>query len=385
MFDRPTTESPINDRILGTDYRGTSRTTSTLGLDTVPDSEGVSLKVTLSGQVVSDSRGFGQGAVIYSRGTTTIDASKILSWRQGSLQLLPAEAFARTDSQIQRVSAGGRIRSRAARQEAQARRPATEQEVSRRIAAAFGEQLDRQVADMVQQRRESLIRRVWLPLMTRDALPRWIAGHSDSDAIDLIWLAANSRQLSTSDVPPPLPAEEQSSDVVLRVHESCLQNFVASAGVGQRWSLDKLDESLRNGLGWSLDGLSTDPEERPWTIEFADRLPLQVRFSGGAVVLQIQAHSFTVGETEYPAAVIRARYVLTPGMDFAQREGDLQITLPAPGDEQGPRLGVRQQVFRSLLRRRFGRLLAEQLHWPRVRVARALGPGQAPPACPARG
>jgi hypothetical protein len=158
--------------------------------------------------------------------------------------------------------------------------------------------------------------------------------------------------------PATLPAPPNTA-IGVRLHDGFVNDALLAAF--PTGTISGADLEKKAGPFLKLLGVSPqpDPDQAPWTITFAKKDPLRVKFANGQMILVLRGEEFTSADKEVPGMNITVRYTLrdTPEGVRAMREKDLEIYPPGFVPGSGERLSARQLAARTMLRRRFGRLL----------------------------
>jgi hypothetical protein len=158
--------------------------------------------------------------------------------------------------------------------------------------------------------------------------------------------------------PATLPAPPNTA-IGVRLHDGFVNEALMAAFPSGTISGADLEKSARPFLKLLGVSLQPDPDQAPWTITFAKVNRLGVKFANGQMILILRGEEFTSADKEVPAMDITARYTLqhTPEGVRAIRDKALEIYPPGfvPGSGEG--LSARQLAARTMLKRRFGRLL----------------------------
>jgi hypothetical protein len=189
---------------------------------------------------------------------------------------------------------------------------------------------------------------------------------TDSRA-SLSLLVANSGQLSTTTRPSEVISQGADGDVVCQMHESLINNLADAYLGGRRLSDVEIGEMIKELFGRIPDGFQQQDGQETWTIGFDMDAPCVVRFGKDTLTFEIRATDMLVGETAYPGAEISAHYELNPHAAtlVGKRSGRLQVSVRDVANAK-IQLGVRQQVFRSMVRRRFDRILPTEISWKQL-------------------
>jgi len=350
---------PFVEVIRGTTYRGENRTVARTELGLVPDASRVAADLTFAARIESQSRGSNSGVTIWSRGTTHVSGHKLLSFSRDGFHLYPAIAEATAQSTITGIDTGRRRRGdQAARQEVYAGKAGTDYEVARRAENAFRTLVDRETAREIGPLQRQYLEEVRQPLLEAHAMPEEVRFHTTQNYAHLAITNAQDRSLGSVGRPPALASR---GDVLVRAHESFFNAFLTELTAGETFHEQKLEERLTDLFGKVPAGLKIADSERLWAVSFVEEAPLSVHFVDSAMHITLRARGFTVGDKSYPGMQITAEYQLdkTPAGLQGRRTERLDIVpLDFTEDEN---LGVRQQVFRSMLRKRFDPIFSETL------------------------
>jgi hypothetical protein len=153
----------------------------------------------------------------------------------------------------------------------------------------------------------------------------------------------------------------------LDVHESAVNNLAAGMLAGQTVREDHLAERMAELFGWQPEGLRPSDPEKLWSVQFHQEQPLAVEFHEGVVTVTLQTAGFTAGEQAIPGMRLQVAYRLSVDESglTGSRLGRIEITrLDAWNDSD--KVGVRYQVFRSMLRRRFERVFPAEFALARL-------------------
>lgn len=362
-LDRPVEDvAPVVDVILGTQIQGTGRTEGVIKSSLLPNPQAVEILLHFTGTTFSTTVGYHGPAQIYTTGQTTLQAEKKLWISSEGLQTAPSVAQAQTQTTIDGIGLvrGGRLVQRIAWKRTCQTKPQAEW-----LAARHGEQrlqcrLDEQVEDQIADANLRLAKRLRQPLEERRLWPAQVHLCSTDQAIEFVMLEARPEQLAAVAEPPPVPGEV---DLVLRVHETMVNNSTASALSGMILTDEHFQQvGQEEGLiGQLFKELPTEREGEPWALYFAHGQPVLVRFRDGKFTVTIHGRAFRRGGTSYPGMDITAEYRIEKGGQGhrAVREGALRIF--PPDFEPGRQFSVQEQVLRDLLQRRFEKIFPPEM------------------------
>jgi len=353
---------PVVDVILGTNIRGTQHTTGELTVELIPRDTFAEISTVFRGTIHSDTVGSNGPARITSEGVTRVASRKSLRVDAEHVWTLPTKSRAITSTTIKSVRTvrGGPGIQQTARDRAYSQKSQAEQIAARhaeqRINERLDEEADKQTAKLAKDFQEKFRK----PLLERKLFPEQLRFHSTTAAVHATALHGGVAGLGASGPPPAL---EGDYDLIVRLHESAVNNLMAAAWAGMIVEEEafraRITELLESTPAW----LEPDEEAQPWTITFARREPISVTFADGGFTVTISGRTYTRGENSYPGMNVKAAYkIQRAGEGFtAVRQGGLEILPPGFASEQGKQLSARQQVLRSLLEKRFGKIFQEQL------------------------
>lgn len=354
------TSVEVDDFILGMHYLGTSLAVGGLQLKLMPDNRRIAMDFVYQSQVDSTTSGFNDKVTLRSYSKTATYGRKRLFFDKGGFQIEPAFAQATNRSEINSVRPRRLLGRRRVEREVYQRRSVTEQVVVKRAERYVREELDKETVLAVEPLQRWYRQNVFIPFVQAGNFPEKFQGSSLQDSIFLTITQATPFQLAAPTSPPEL---ENEGDLSLRFHVSLINNLAASLLAGQTIVEARLADGLQKRFGWVPKGLQVADRRRAWTMTFQQENPLTMEIGEGSFVVRLRADRFTVGDTQYPGMRVSAAYGLT-GRDLGmvvRRQGRLRIVPTDFNPEIGERLGVRQQVFVSMLRKRFDRIFPDVL------------------------
>lgn len=102
-------------------------------------------------------------------------------------------------------------------------------------------------------------------------------------------------------------------------------------------------------------------EEEPLVITMAKKDPLTLAIEGNTFVVTMRGESYKVGKNLYAGMNVTAHYKTERKGEELHLVRDQELEVLPPDFKPGDTLGARQQVLRTILRRRLGRLLAADI------------------------
>ena len=356
---------PVTDTILGTRIRGQGHTTGTMELRLIPTEDHAVVELTTDGNVVSQNVGRNGPAVIRSTGRTSFQATQIVELADDGFRAQPAKVSARTGSDLHSVSkAGGGIGRRVVASQGMSRAREKQGQANAISADHAEDRIARRMNDEVSDR----LNDAWqnyqdnyrLPLVRRGALPDEIRFTSTEDAIALEVIQAQRAQLGAPGEPAPSPDDK---DMVLRVHESGVNNYLAAILGGATISQSDADadthadvnlpEFIKTAWKKRMDDKAEDAGDgdfEPWSLTFRRDRPMTAAFQDGKVALTIHLAHLESGDDQFDRWDVTGSFTpeLTDGGVTLRREGEL-VVFPTDFDPQRGSLSSRQAALRRNL------------------------------------
>lgn len=374
-IEQPVDEvSPVEDWILGTRIHGTARMTGHTSLVLEDDPQAARLRILLTGTAYSNNVGYNGPVTIYSRGTTSVSASKAIQVSAEGLCEMPTQACCATRTTIDDLCARcGMIErmawKRAGRQQGQA-----EAIASQHAAARVAGQMDRQASAMLAEPQQRYLEKFRDPLRRRGAFPEEMVLSSTPQQVAVRVRCEGQALAAPAAAMAVLPAGH---DLAVSAHESVIVNFAQDVLGGyeltdlrlEKLIRDDLKAELPDELRVTLPSGQLDPDKEPWSIQFARELPIRAKFDGGTVWIALRADRFTRGEGDQPGTYkpaitelveISATYRIEKTEQGAtlRRDGDVQVRFSSrPNPDQ---ITVRDSPIVTFIRRKFRSLFKEE-------------------------
>ncbi|MEX2027819.1 MAG: hypothetical protein WEH44_10960, partial [Pirellulaceae bacterium] len=316
----------VTDVILGTQIYGTARTVGRTQVELVPNDRSARFDILLTGQAASNTIGYNGPVTIHSTGLTNISGRKVLVMNEDGLFGYGATANCATSTNIYSIqSCCGLIEkvawNRAAQQKSQA-----EAIASSHAADRVAGQMNGEAADLIADTNRRYAAEVKNPLVSRDAFPQRLEFRTAADQIDVRGVQQGVAGLGAANAPPSLMPGH---DVSLRAHESALVNFGEAMLGGVTLTDEKLEKIIRDDLKAEVpEELQITPDKDPWSITFADEMPVRAMFSGGELSMAIRGRRFTRGDQGISEPIeISAKYTIekTDTGSKLTRQGEVDV------------------------------------------------------------
>ncbi|MCX7424184.1 MAG: hypothetical protein NTW96_00880 [Planctomycetia bacterium] len=353
--------APVSDVILGTQIHGTGRTTGRLAVEFSPSQEDAVINTVLTTETRSETLGYNGPVRVYSHGLTQIDARKRIVLNDQGVEGMPAVSDASTESTFDGICAvrGGKIVERIAWKRAYRDKRRAEAIASAHAESRVNRRIDDRAGEMLAEANNSFHAKFRQPLFRHRLFPAALRFSTTADVLQVVGLEAGSAQLAAVASPPTLA---ESSDAVVRVHESMINNSAATVLSGRTLSEEQFLSTIGDILGKVPERLLPEEGKEPWEITFASRDPFVVTFAEDGFSVSMRAVGYTRGENTYAGMNVTARYKIEKaGDEFrAVRQGDIEV-LPPGFAAENRKLSAREQTLRRLLQTRFAKIFDSEL------------------------
>lgn len=364
--------APLSDYILGTRISGTGRTLGHVAAALVPDAEQAKIETTIRGVNYANTVGHKGPALVYSAGQAELWATKVLLVTSEGLASQPADAGVSMQSRITGYgSTKHGVVDRIVKKAAAKRAPQAaanglrigQQHAQRK----FRDQVDAQAVTMIARANDRFFTKVRSPLSRLDAFPRTLRFSTTSDYLNVVGLQPGPAQLGAL---TPVPEAQQPADVLVRMHESLVNN-AAETLLASRL-LDQADiDRFSLELAGQVPDRSSDPERHePWSVTFDDQHPVSLTIDDQIATLTVRGSRFTSGTRKFDGMRISVRYVLSNdgGEIRATRQGDVEVVpLNFVAGRSRP-LSAREAAVLGPIRKRFAKLFEPEFVSPGLRL-----------------
>jgi hypothetical protein len=371
----------ITDCILGTNIHGNAHTRGRVDVVSVPNDDKAVLVFNSKGHTVSQNTGFNGPAVINSTSNTDFTAKKRVELTDEAFVTKSAKADASTHLDIHSVSKNGgglgsRLVSRIGYRRAQSSRGQAEAISSDHAQTRVEGQFNDELNDEVQKLRDRYVNEYRRPLERRDEVPDYIRFSSDRDSIRFEAAQASRSQLGATDAPPPAG---EPHDVVMRLHETAVDNYTASILGGATARQTKPDEDVKFNVElpkfmkdmWKKrkieptnDAAGKQEPFKEYAMTLREGRPISVGFERDRVKLTVHMSHLKSGDKTFDDWDVTGTYApeLSDGKVLLHREGNLTML---PADFRG-QLNSRQVAERRNLEEELNRRSAQGQGFPKT-------------------
>ncbi|MBN2578513.1 MAG: hypothetical protein JXB10_05930 [Pirellulales bacterium] len=331
--------TPIEDCILGTAVYGTGHTTGQTRSVLIEDEDYGVVDALLLSKTYTSTVGYHGPVCIYATGLTRIGAVKRMWINQHGVFEHPARSKAVTCTSINDIQARRRLIERMAWRKAMKQLGTAEWIASRHAECRVNRRIDDQADENLAQANEKFRQKFRRPLVEHKLFPEVFHVSSDSRAIRLKSLLRGALLLAAVQPPP----EAVKADLVLRIHESLINNFAQDALGGMTVHEERFRKAIIDLFGELPQKMKVEKDEEPWAVTFAKDLPIYVRFDKNRFSITIRGEKYQSGQNAIKTMVVTAHYTIQPtenGFE-AVRDEELEI---AP-KEYAVRGGIPRSVF----------------------------------------
>jgi hypothetical protein len=354
---------PVHDCILGTDIYGNAHAVGQTSVELVPAERTAELDILFKGRVdTNDAIGYHGPVQIHSNGTAQLEARKRLSLTPERVVGLPAAAQAEMTTTINAiVSNKGRAAvEKIGWKKATKQKPLAECIAARHAEQQFSERMDQQAAELIARTNSDLEKKLRRPLQQRNLFPEVFRFWTTAEALHVTLLEAADGSLAAPGAPP---AVAERGDLVVRVHQTAINSFTNAALGGVIISAKRFRELANEHLGPLAQRKEGTKEDEDWSITFAPQ-PITVGFADGKFTVTIRGLEFYADGENHPNPMnVTAVYEIrkTEAGFKAIRQGNLSVLPPDFDPKSDEQIPPKLQVVRTMLERRFGKFLTEEL------------------------
>jgi hypothetical protein len=354
--------APVDDVVLGTRVRGSGHTTGFVLLDFVPSTRSALVDLILDASNDSMTRSSKGPVTVHTRGMTTVDARKRIIIDDQRVSSLPVSASAHVQTETAGIGVKSRfgknlIRRMASKKIAEVR-PRAEAISKRRAEDRVRQQFDQQTAGALARAGSDYQTKFRQPLLQRGWYPELLQLSTTDATLSVVARKALADQIAAFTPPPGVDPD---AVLAARVHETMINNAAEITLGGRTITQQFVEDQVRKNNGTLPASLENDPDQPPWSITFAKKLPVQLDASDARVKVTVRGTRFTSGDREFPAMDIWAAYRIEPdaGSIRLVRDGDVQIYPPGFVPGGGEKLSVAETSLRRILQKRFNKVFKE--------------------------
>ncbi|MDA7951224.1 MAG: hypothetical protein MPJ24_07015 [Pirellulaceae bacterium] len=349
-------EQNVNDHILGTSVAGTSKTSTRLHFRLIPDRFRLRLGIEAQGDINSETTADAGTARFFSTGSSRFTALKQLWLGNSGLRLAKSRANAQSENQLYDLETDydslplfGSMARSIAKKRHSAQEGVANAEAAHRIEQRVQTQLDELVEESLGFAQEKFQNRIFTPLQNLELAPQIIDMQTTEEHLVMRGRVASYTHLGAY---TPRPRAPNNSLIDMQLHDSLLNNLVASLDLANReLTLKQLSKELQEKLNLDDDfSLTDDKNTYLVRLKFASEDPVTVRFQENRLMVQLKIKKMFLGRRKWKDFTVTAYY--SPQMDglsaTLSREKFVELS--------GKRLGLGDQIaLRSIFHKVFSK------------------------------
>jgi hypothetical protein len=351
----------ITDCILGTSVFAKAHTVGETRVQLQPNAEMGVIDTLLLGTTTGESVGYHGPVTIFSNSITKLSGLKRMCITDEGLSAQPAVSNAETSVNICDIQSnkGRRIIEQMAWRRAGKQQSEAEAIASRHAEQRLNERIDAQADEQIEKANDQYVNKFRQPFSDRKLFPQLLRFGTSETLLSVTGRQAEQGELAAASASPPVA----DGDVVLRLHESAVNNLAYEALAGRTIHEEKVQATATDLLGHLPEKMKGDDDGRPWAISFNRRDSISVSFADGGFKIVIHGDRFYKGKEGYPKMNISVVYkiVQSPAGFKAVRQGEIEVFPPDFVPGSGQRIDARQTVIRNLLKRRLEKVFEPEM------------------------
>lgn len=361
-FKRELSETiEINDMISGTRVVGTGVLEGQSTAVFVPNSKAAEIKVLVSGTMESETTGKQKMVTLKMSNSGSMTGEKSILISAEKITTGPTSAKANLKAKIlsQKIDAGPLVRG-IAQDEINSRRPQSEAEAKRLAEARMKSRIDAQVNPRIAELESRFQKQLREPLIEAGLFPSvWNFSTTESFLETDARLAAGWQPAA----PEPAAAYDKKADLLVKIHQSSLNNMTQQTLSAKFFDEEKVVENLKKRFeNFPVDVLSRGSDQKPIQVTFAEKMPVFVTFIENKIKVVFRIDKFVQEGTEYPGLDITV--LLNVKMETSKGENGEDVTVIALEQAEAPavyprgfvagrdKVSARHQAIRTIVTKR---------------------------------
>ena len=342
--------------VKGIAVKGEARLRGQISFQIAESQEKATLRVILDGTALSRNVAQKSGVTVVTRGTTTLQASKLVAFDGEGFTTEPAQAEASTKLELDSIKGPSSTHESIAKTKFIKTRSQNEKDASEVAVESVTTKMDAQVLELLANVIDGYQDKVRNPLIRRGGFPVNVESTSTEDYIRLNMLQTGRYQLAS---PTEAPALNKGTDVALRLHESFIRNFTEVVLGGVELTDEKLVEHMTD-LGAEIpEELETGKGKKSWAITFSSTQPISVSFRDNQLEIAIQGKQFKDG-----AKIINDRIRIAATYNVKKTDEGMQLLRDGDVDVQfvgRQSLTVSQVAMKTVMSKKFNAFFKDDI------------------------
>ena len=286
----------IAEQISGTTIRGTGHVSGSSDLTFVPRNDLVELKLQVNAAMESKTTGTQSPVTVNTETSGTLTGTKSILFSSDAVGTLPTVTKGALVSKTTglRINGGAIVQS-VARQQIAERRPAAEAEARRRAERRLSDRVDRQVDGQIAELNKNYQDKVRKPLLAVGFFPKQWNFLTTEEFVNVATLFAAASQITTT-VPPP--NSDLKADLIVRVHQSALNNAASVFLGGRTFYEDELVERFKGQTEDLPKLMQRKTDDVPINPTFAMNHPIAISFLGNEIKAVFRIADFNLEQRQ---------------------------------------------------------------------------------------
>ncbi len=354
-------EGGVRDFILGAEVYGCQITSTVTKFDLLPAENGTYFRLNLTGTVSTNTESYKGQAIIYSNGSHSLTAFKDVRFDGEHFSTTPANMHVNASNEpvdastpLDNFPIFGGVGKSIAMTQAMRKRPDAEAVAAQRVTSRVGPQFDNEVDDKFTELNGKLQSKVIDTLKSENLYPDYKTYRSTDTEIDLSSRLMGEKELGGGAPPATAVAAD---DMVVRLHESLINNFLDRLGIGGKTMTEQelrklLEEKFSKLLNKEVtlpaakEAMGDDAAKQPKAFIFTQTNPLHIKVADGKINLIIRAgfqRDEDKGGNIPPQIVTVPLTIAVEGEEVVITRGDVlvdAVDVPENVAEQVARAGV---------------------------------------------
>lgn len=340
---------------------GTAITSATVGVRLAPNAAAAAVDLQIDGRVsMPNTVSTRRRVAVYSSADVAIRARKRVTLNAQGVHSDAASASTTAGLRIDSVSAPLRFVEQLAWRRANRLRSDAEADTSRRVADEIESRADELSSEFIANAHRVFCDEIRSPLVRLDAMPERLEFSTTADHLHLTVLQRNSAQLGASQAARPFTTRD---DVAARIHESFVNNLASSLLADQSVRDRQWLEMMKLLTGRQPRALWVHDRSTPWSVTFAEHLPLTTRMVDGRIAIELRFAAVRWDDETWTTPIrVEARFEprVTRDGPALIRDGELGVIVEAPESSLNERS---PDELRRMLARRFEAILPPELYF----------------------
>lgn len=346
---------PVVDEILKSKITGMGRTVAKTRVEFIPDENRAIIDFVTVGQLFTDTVGVNGPVKLYSDGTTQIRISKRVFITGDGLTTGAVDTNASNQSYLKGISTKFRglvlncLVTNIARSQFYKKKSQAECIAARHAEQQYNEQTDKEAIPKLEEADQSL-KKALDDVRKEGVKLEYLRFATSRDTLFVRASLPDPKQPNIASPPPAQPG----AYLAARLHETLVNQAAQASLAGKTITGEQIEKEAKK-LGGKESG------DTEWSVTFPKERPVVVNYADGGFRMLMRLAEFTSGDDEYSGMDVSVAYKFEQKGDEIKAVRQGQIEALPPGYVKGKALSGRQQVMRTILQKRFGKIFKQEI------------------------